>query len=108
MLIMSKMEVHRASSKVLSQFFLVFLVFWTVSSLKTYRFSEGVDIKTSSKPTNEIFSNSDHIYSFLEPFFNVKEHSLLLLGKNVRGFLLRNRSFAKGADSSEWLRVNVV
>ena len=51
---------------------------------------------------------SRSIYSCLEPLYSEVANSLLLLGKNVRGFLLGNHSFAKGADSSEWLRVNVV
>ena len=45
------------------------------------------------------------LYTCLEPFiFEVKD-SLPLLDRNVRGSLSENHSFTKGADSSEWLRV---
>ena len=60
-----------------------------------------------NKPTNEIFWNLI-AYIAVRTLCHWITNSLLLLGKNVRGSLLRNHSFAKGADSSEWLRVNVV
>ena len=58
-----------------------------------------------SERGGSVGKSSDIAFSTL---YDSSANSLLLLGKNVRGFLLRNHNFARGADSSEWLRVNVV
>ena len=85
-------------------------LYWSLSQnisicVKNYFFtsSEGNFVPKVTRKWN--FWIKFIVYTYLEPFVFELKDSLLLLDRKVRGSLSENHSFTKGADSSEWLRV---